>query len=151
MAHCYLGSSRWEETIERSLELARESSGKGSRYGQNVLGLFYEYGSGGVAWDDAQAIALFRLAAAQNLDLAQCMLGEMYAHGQGVAKDRAEALRLFQLAAAQGYPEALYNVADCHEHGEGVRENKAEAIHWYRRAQAAGYSSASVDLHRLRA
>ena len=136
----------------RSLELARESSGKGSRYGQCALGLFYRWGGGGVARDYAQAVALYRLAAAQNLDWAQCSLGNMYYRGLGVAQDYAEALRLFQLAAAQGHPpQALFYVAECHEEGRGVRKNKAEAIRWYRRAQAAGYHGAAAALQRLRA
>jgi TPR repeat protein len=134
----------------RSLELARESSGKGSRYGQSVLGLFYQCGVGGVAQDYAQALALYRLAAAQNFDGAQNSLGWMYAQGYGVARDFAEALRLYQLAAAQGHPWALYYVAYCHEVGRGVRKNKAEAIRWYRRAQAAGDPDAADALYRLK-
>ena len=121
----------------RSLELARESSGKGSRYGQYILGQLHHCGQGGVAEDCAQAVAFYRLAAAQNLDWAQCMLGYMYARGFGVAQDRAEALRLYQLAAAQGLPQALYWVALCHEVGRGVAENKAEAIRWYNRSASA--------------
>jgi hypothetical protein len=135
----------------RSLELARESSEKGSRYGQNTLGLLYKYGLGGVAQDYAQAVALYRLAAAQNLDEAQYSLGVMYGEGRGVAQDDAEALRLFQLAAAQGLPAALFNVAVCHEYGRGVRKNRAEVIRWYRRAQAAGYTAAAFALQKLRA
>ena len=135
----------------RSLELARESSGKGSRYGQHVLGKLHQCGVGGVARDYAQALALYRLAAAQNLDEAQCSLGRMYYNGFGVAQDDAEALRLMQLAAAQGNPLALFMVASCHRHGRGVRKNEAEAIRWYRRAQAAGNTNAVAALQMLRA
>jgi hypothetical protein len=131
--------------------LARESSGKGSRYGQYFLGWSYLSGAGGVALDYAQAVALYRLAAAQNFDEAQWSLGNMYYDGIGVAQDFAEALRLFQLAAAQGHPAALYNVARCHELGVGVRKNEVEAIRWYRRAQAAGHPHAADALRRLRA
>jgi hypothetical protein len=66
-----------------------------------VLGALYQYGRGGVAENFAQAVALYRLAAAQNLDGAQNNLGRMYDHGHGVAEDSAEALQLDQLAAAQ--------------------------------------------------
>ena len=132
----------------RSLELARESSRKGSRYGQQLLGVLHPLGAGGVARDDAQAVALYRLAAAQNFDEAQFSLGDMYATGHGVALDYAEALRLHHLAAAQGHPLALYWVATCHERGRGVRKNKAEAIRWYRRAQAAGDADAAAALQR---
>ena len=152
MAWCYWGGYGCEEDEERSLELARESSGKGSRYGQFTLGLFFRWGEGGVAREYAQAVALYRLAAARNLDEAQCSLGNMYYRGLGVTQDYAEALRLFQLAAAQGHPpQALFYVAECHEEGRGVRKNKAEAIRWYRRAQAAGYHGAAAALQRLRA
>ena len=140
----------WEDAA-RSLELARESSGKGSRYGQHVLGDMYWYGRGGLAGDVAQALALYRLAAAQNLDEAQSRLGVMYKAVLGVAQDSAEALRLYHLAAAQGHPTALVHVGGCHEWGRGVPENKAEAIRWYRRAQAAGESAAADALQRLRA
>ncbi len=151
MADCYRRGYGCVRDEARSLELARESSGKGSRYGQAVLGLLYEWGEGGVAEDYAQAPALYRLAAAQNFDEAQFRLGHMYYDGYGVAQDHAEALRLYQLAAAQGHPVALYWVARCHELGQGVRKNKAEAIRWYRRAQTAGHPKAAAALQRLRA
>jgi TPR repeat protein len=149
LAACY----RWGNGIwrfdARSLELARESSGKGSRYGLYMLGALHQLGVGGVAWDDAQAVALFRLAATQNFDGAQYGLGYMYSRGFGVDRDHAVALRLFQLAAAQGHPEAMYMVANCHEYGRGVRKNEVEAIHWYRRAQAAGHPDAADALQKL--
>ena len=111
MAWCYWGGNGCVRDEARSVELARESSGKGSRYGQFTLGLLYRHGGGGVAQDYAQAVALYRLAAAQNLDDAQYSLGYMYYDGIGVAQDDAEALRLYQLAAAQGHPVALFNIA----------------------------------------
>ena len=134
----------------RSLELARKSSGRGSRYGQYTLGDLHYWGRGGLAEDEAQAVAFYRLAAAQGLDEAQWSLGCMCCHGVGVAEEYAEALRLYQLAAAQGHPAALYNVALCHEHGYGVATDVVEAISWYMRAQAAGYPDADVKVLRLR-
>jgi TPR repeat protein len=133
----------------RSLELARESSGKGSRYGQCALGDMHWRGARGVAQDNAQAFTFLQMAAAQGLDEAQWELGYMYKYGEGVSQDYAEALRLFQLAAAQGHPRALFNVARCYEEGRGVPENKAEAIRWYRRALAAGNSLAANSLRWL--
>jgi TPR repeat protein len=149
MASCYRFGYGCVRNAAQSLELARESSVKGSRYGQYVLGELYEFGVGGVAQDYAQALALYRLAAAQNLDGAQLSLGYMYYGGYGVAQDYAEALRWYQLAAAQGLPSALFDVAFCHEFGLGVHKNKAEAIRWYRRAQAAGYTGGRYALLKL--
>jgi TPR repeat protein len=107
MARCYRGGYGCVINEAQSFKLARESSGKSSRYGQCALGLLYDCRNEDVAQDFSQAVALYRLAAAQNFDGAQHGLGEMYYLGYGVVEDHAEALRLFQLAAAQGYPDAL--------------------------------------------
>ena len=152
MAFCYWGGWGCEEDEVRSLELARESSGKGSRYGQYALGRLYRLGvEGVVAQDRAQAVALYRLAAAQNLDGAQLSLGHMYGEGLCVYKDYDESLRWYQLAAAQGCPTALYNIALCYKSGHGVAVDVAEAIRWYRRAQAAGDFHAAYALQMLSA
>ena len=60
----------------------------------------------GVAKDNAEALRLFRLAAAQGYASAQVNLGYMFENGKGVAQDRAEAIRWFRLAAAQGDADA---------------------------------------------
>jgi TPR repeat protein len=136
----------------RMLESARESSGKGSRYGQFALGRCeHQLHQLGAAGQRSKAAALHRLAAAQGLDAAQYSLGVMYHADQGVDRDYAEALRWFQLAAAQGHPGALYKVAVFHESGLGVAADVAAAIRWYRRAQTASDINAARDLRRLRA
>jgi len=155
MALCYLGGFGCEADEALSLELALQSSGRGSRYGQVTLGRLHERGEGGLAWDQdqydcyAQAAACYRLAAVQGLDEAQWKLGDMHDEGSGVAQDYLEALRWYTLAAAQGYPTALLNVAFCHEIGRGVAADVAEAIRWYRRAQAAGCPGVAAALQRL--
>jgi TPR repeat protein len=149
VAQCYLMGDGCEEDEARSLELARESSVKGSRYGQYVLGLICELSDESGVEDCAQKIALYRLAAAQNLDDAQLGLGSMYYNGWGVAQDFDKAVPWYQLAAAQGNPTALRHLGSFHERGEGVPKNKDEAIRLYRRAQAAGYTDAADDLQRL--
>ena len=102
-----------------------------------------------LAVDYTTAATLYRLAAAQGLDAAQFMLGEMCHYARGSAPDYAAALMWFHLAAAQGYHRALYMVASCHENGRGVAADAAEAIRWYRRAQAAGHRFAAGPLLRL--
>ena len=152
LAYCFLGFpdvNGWVVDVAKSLELARESSGRGSRYGQHTLGTLHRRGAGGLAKDPAQALAFYRLAAAQGLAEAQCSLGVMYHFGDGVARDYAEALRWYQLAATQGHPCALFWVARCHENGWGVAVDVAEAIRLYRRAQAAGHPDAAGKLRNL--
>jgi len=153
-AYCYLRGYGCERDEARSLELARESSGRGSRYGQLTLGGLHRYGSEGLAQDYAQGLAFYRLAAAQGLDEAQFILGyDVYLgtlFGDRTPQYYAEALRWYQLAAAKGHPAALYMVAECHENGHGVAADVAEAIRWHRRAQAAGYPKAARQLRMLR-
>ncbi len=60
----------------------------------------------GVAQDYAEAVRLYRLAAAQGHALGQNNLGVMFEKGLGVAQDRAEAIRWYRLAAAQGHANA---------------------------------------------
>ncbi len=150
VAYCCLCGYGCKKNTTRSLKLARESSGKGSRYGHYALGLLYRYSvSGPVAQDFARALELYQLAASQNLDEAQNELGNMHHYAVGVARDDVEALRWQQLAAAQGHPNALYNLAMFHENGWGLSKSKTQAILGYRRALAAGYSAAAFDLQRL--
>ena len=149
IALCYWRGYGCEKNEVWSLELAHKSSVSGSKYGLLMLGLYYYKGGRFLAQDYAQAVAFYRMAAAQRLDGAQSRLGSMYGSGYGVVKDYAEALRWYQLAAIQGYPPALYMVAFCYEKGHGVPVDVAEAIRWYRRAQAVGNSLAAGDLQRL--
>ena len=149
MSYCYMYGYGCKIDAALSLELARESSGLGSKYGQYVLGKLYRHGSGGVTQDYDQAVDWFRLSAAQNFDWAQYSLGFQYCAGWGVAQDDAEALRLYQLAAAQENPDALYVVALFHECGRGVAVDVAEAIRLYKRARAAGDPRAIDSLWRL--
>ena len=149
VAYCYLSGFGCKVDRALSLSLARESSGRGSKYGQHTLGELHYWGRGGLARDRTQALAFYRLAAAQGLDGAQDSLGDKYYYGDGVARDFAEALRWYQLAAAQGYPAALYYVAEFHRDGIVVAADVAEAIRWLRRAQAAGYFRAARALQNL--
>jgi TPR repeat protein len=149
MACCYFYGLGCSEDATRSLALARASAGEGSKYGQWTLGWLYRVGEGGVGQDYAEAVAQYRLAAAQGYDRAQNELGCMYDAGYGVALDYAEALRWFKLAAAQGFSMALDNVGLYYENGLSVAADEAEAIRWYKRAAAAGDTRAAEVLKRL--
>lgn len=153
MAECYFYSFGLELDLERTVKLAHDSSEKGSRYGQYVLGKLIRYGQEGEELDDAQkdaqTLKLYQLAAAKNLDEAQWGLGHLYYYGRGVAVDYAEALRWYRLAAAQGHSSALSSVASCYTDGQGVTKDTAEAIRWYRLAEEEGCISAAYALQWL--
>jgi hypothetical protein len=111
LSFCYWGGCGCGEDDVRSLELARESSAKGSSYGQLTLGFLLLSVVDGLELEDGQALELFRLAAGQGLDMAQFQLGELFYYGIGITEDINEAKRWYQLAATQGNPEALHRVA----------------------------------------
>jgi TPR repeat protein len=133
---------------KRSLELARESSDEGSRYGHCVLATLHKGGMGGLQQDYSKAIAFYRLAAEQALDTAQCELGLLLMRGYSECLDD-DGLQWLQLAADQRNPKACFWLGDYYEDGFMVEESETEAIKWYLLAQAAGHPCAADALQRL--
>ena len=133
---CYVGGRGLVKDVARGLALGRESAAAGSCFGQYVVGWCYYNGRGGVAKDYAEAVRLWRLAAAQGHAVAQFNFGRMFRDGQSVAQDYAEAVRLYRLAAAQGHSDAQVGLGVRLYNGQGVAKDRAEAIRWYRLAAA---------------
>jgi TPR repeat protein len=109
------------------------------------LGYMFQHGKG-VAQDYAEAVQLYRLAAAQGHASAQVNLGYMFQHGKGVAQNYAEAVRLYRIAAAQGHADAQINLGFMFQHGQGVAQDYAEAVRLYRLAAAQGDEYAQFNL-----
>ena len=78
-----------------------------------------------------EAVGLYRLAAAQGLDAAQCELSIMLTFDHLGTRDYATALQLCQLAATQGYAHAWFKLGEYH--GVPLRTNTK-----CMRAQTAG-------------
>ena len=57
--------------------------------------------------DDVTPAERYRLAAEQNLDVAETNLGSMYDKGCGVEQNLTEAVRWYRKAAAQGNDNAI--------------------------------------------
>jgi TPR repeat protein len=108
---CYTWGLGVAQDGARGLALGRESEAANSCFGQFVVGWCYRFGYSGVAQDYAEAVRLYRLAAAQGHAGAQYSLGFMFENGNGVKKNRAEAIRWYRLAAAQGHAFAENNLA----------------------------------------
>ena len=154
VACCYFQGFGCKKDYALSLKLARESSECGSKYGQTVLAdLYDDYPDGLVVCDEdqaiAQAVALYRLAAAQGLDWAQIGMGCMCREGAGVPQNYVEALRWYKLAADQGHPQGFVWIARCYENGEGVTQDLDTAVHWFKRASEAGDLFAAQYLLRI--
>jgi uncharacterized caspase-like protein len=79
------------------------SADQGNADAQLRLGLFYEFGRGGLTKNDREAARLYKLSADQGNAYAQGNLGFFYESGRGgLTKDDREAARLYKLAADQG-------------------------------------------------
>jgi len=103
MAFCLIQGYGVTIDDPRGLALACESSARGSKYGQVTLGMIFQgFGLGVGAPDFDQALALFRLAAAQGFDEGQRCIADMYRHGQSVPKHKLMALHWYELAARAG-------------------------------------------------
>ena len=105
--------------------------------------------------------------AAQDVLVAQAMLGQMYLKGEGVKPDDKVAFEWFQRAANQsGFPRdfdpvadadafrsvksvASYMVALMYEGGFGVPQDAAQAKNWFARAAELGHAEAKAKLSDL--
>ena len=148
LAKFYMFGYRVKYDAKRSLELARESSDEGSRYGHCVLANLHELGMGGLQQDYSKAIAFYRLAAEQALDTAQCELGLLLMRGCSECL-YDDGLPWLQLAADQRNPKACFWLGDYYEDDSIVEVSKTEAIKWYLLAQAAGHPCAADAMQRL--
>jgi hypothetical protein len=103
----------------------------------------------GAEADQAQAVDMFRRAAAQgNLD-AQYNLGVCVRLGLGLARDDAEAERLYRAAADQGHRSAQLALGSLIEQRAASEPDWIEAARWYRLAADAGHPAAMSSLAHL--
>ena len=96
--------------------------------------------------DDAEAVRLYRLAAAKGNAWAQSELGLMYRNARGVPRDVAEALRWFKKSADAGDASGQANLGSMYAQGLGVTRDDVEAVRLYRLAAAQGNAWAQSQL-----
>lgn len=130
----------------RARGLYRTAMRQGDRFGAWRLGVMIDKGlaPGG----SAQALALFRQAAAQKSPGAMASLGVMYANGRGVERDFEAAMRYYQAAARMGSAHGLEGIGVLYANGQGVARDMAEALAHWLVAAAAGDAGAMALLTR---
>ena len=101
--------------------------------------------------DKAEAVRLWKLAAAQGHVGAQGNLANAYRFGKGVAEDCAAALLFARRSAEQGDPIGAFHVGQIYERGEGVPVDKREAAKWYAKGAEKGQEGCIKGLRRLAA
>ena len=101
--------------------------------------------------DYAQALQLFRKAAAQGNSGGMYNLGWMYENGFGVARDYTQAIGWYQKAADLSNPPAIYSMGVLYADGLGVPRDKTKAQVWLQRAADLGYTDANAAIAKLNA
>lgn len=114
-----------EQDSEQSLIWLEKAARQGSALAQFAMGNRLALNG-----KDAEALEWFRMAAAQQLPLAQSRLGIMYEAGWGVEADAAIAAEWFGKAADLGLSEAQWQLALLYSKGKGVPKNDRMALMW---------------------
>ena len=94
----------------------------------------------------AEALLVYRRAAAAGSSVAMNNLGVFYNSGTGVAKDEAEAARWFRKAADAGIATAKSNLGAMYLDGHGVEKNAKEAARLFREASDSGLVAGTYKL-----
>ena len=127
--------------------LVKELADEGYVPAISTLGIYYEYGNG-VPQSMAEAVSMYRTAAAFGDVDAHRYLADCYKDGKGVKKNlemyKTYLLKAGELGSSIAQDELGGNYADGKN---GFPKNKAEAIKWYERAAAQGLLSARLGLH----
>jgi len=84
----------------------------------------------GVPRDPAEAVDLYKKAAAQNVDAAELRLGEIYLDGNLVPPDFAQAKTYLEKSAYQGNPRAAMLLGQMYRIGTGMTADPTEAYAW---------------------
>lgn len=132
------------EDTARAAQLYRAALAKGEPFGQWRMGVMIDEGK--AAGSDADAVALFRQAAAQKSAGAMASLGVMYATGRGVERDYEAAMRYYQAAARMGSAHGLEGIGVLYANGQGVERNMGEALAYWMVAASAGDEDATALL-----
>lgn len=128
----------------KAASLYRAAIAKGDAFGHWRMGVMIDDGK--AAGSHAQAVALFRKAAAGKSPGATASLGVMHAAGRGVARDYEAAMRYYQAAARMGSAHGIQGIGVLYANGQGVDRNISEALAHWLVAAAAGNSDAMALL-----
>ena len=95
---------------------------------------------------DADALALYRKAAAAGHAGAMHNLGIAYETGKGVDRNLATALDWFRKSANGGDTAAMVRMGFAYKNGEGVPLDYVQALQWFRKAADGGAAAGMTDV-----
>lgn len=105
---------------------------------QNMVGIYYWNGLGGLSKNSATALKWFVLSANQGNDMGQYFAGVCY-YEKG---QYADAYNMFLKSAEQDNSDAQYEVAKCYRDGKGVVKDVKQTMYWLKRAADNGHEEA---------
>lgn len=151
----YQQSKRFNGSAGDTIDMARSrqhllrAAQRGHGPAQVDLGFIYLNGTG-TPKDLAQAFKWFDAAAANQMVLAQCMLGDFYRGGLGGApQDHAAAVRWYRKTAGASVrcaSKSQYELYVSYAAGLGVKKDLGRAIEWLRRSADNGNPQAQRAL-----
>jgi hypothetical protein len=124
----------------KARELLEQAAALDSKEAQCMLGVYYQYGYGGLTKDPAKAVELYR-SGKEHLRLGKC-----YLDGIGTEKNAAAAVSEFRSCHYSG--EGSYLLGKCEENGNGTKQNLKYAFWNYESASHYGYLPANMALAR---
>ncbi|MGD0258348.1 MAG: hypothetical protein ABSD29_00820 [Verrucomicrobiota bacterium] len=100
----------------------------------------------GIEQATTDRLELVRQAGTNCVPALQCVLGQVYFHGERIPKDENEAAKWFRKSAESGYAKAQDRLAWCFADGKGVPQDDREAFNWFRKAAEQGFADAQNQL-----
>jgi TPR repeat protein len=130
------------------LKWLRFATEKGNRKAQNLLGLCYDEGNGGLTVDHQKAHELYleSVASGNGNPAAMYNLARQYAKGWGVKTNDTETFKWYKLAAERGNKESQTMLGSMLIQGQGVTRNVPEALKWWKAAADQGERFAQCSL-----
>lgn len=129
----------------QAYEYAQKAVDNGNETALNLMGTFYENGTG-VQQDYKKAFEYYSQAADQGVEIAYLSMGAYYQGGYGVAQDDKKAAECYQLGADAGNMYCLNALAMCYKNGQGVKQDYKKAFDLFLEAAYAGNYAAEFNV-----
>ena len=123
-----------------------KSAESGNEDAMFKLGLQYQYGAGGIAKDEEEAVIWYRKLADKGSPWGQYALGDCFREGVGVAQNYEKAFYWYKKAAEQGDGSAQYRLAQCYLDGQGVEKSEEESFKCIAKAAESNSMDSVLEL-----
>ncbi|RHZ64821.1 hypothetical protein Glove_320g132 [Diversispora epigaea] len=117
----------------------------GNHMGQNILGVYYQYGIG-TTKDEEKAFLWYLKSAEGGNHFGQNNLGNCYCFETGITKDEEKAFQWYLKSAEGGNHGGQNNLGDCFKYGIGTIIDEEKAFQCYLKSAEGGNHQGQVNL-----